>query len=101
MAAAEALGLDLRPPGGESPRQVQDRLKPWLAERSSCGRDTIAVTHKGVIRALYALACGWDMTGPPPDKLRDLNCHLFRLEPAGVLRIDRLNIPLEIGRAHV
>src|SRR3546814_19659201 len=76
MAAAEALGLDLRPPGGESPRQVQDRLKPWLAERSSCGRDTIAVTHKGVIRALYALACGWDMTGPPPDKLRDLNCPL-------------------------
>lgn len=94
MAAAEASGLDLQPPGGESPRAVQDRLRPWLAERAAAGRDAIAVTHKGVIRALYALATGWDMTGPPPAKLRDGTCSLFRLDPDGTPSVQRLNIPL-------
>jgi probable phosphoglycerate mutase len=32
MAAAEAAGVDLRPPGGESPREVQARIRPMLAE---------------------------------------------------------------------
>ena len=31
MAALEARGLDFRPPGGESPRDVQARLASWLA----------------------------------------------------------------------
>lgn len=94
MAEAEARGLDLRPPGGESPRDVQSRLLPWLEERARCGRPTLAVTHKGVLRALYALATGWDMTGPPPTKLIGAACHLFRLEPSGALRVTRLNLPL-------
>jgi probable phosphoglycerate mutase len=53
MTQNEAAGLDFRPPGGESPRDVQERLKPYLA---SLAGPTIAVTHKGVLRALYALA---------------------------------------------
>ena len=56
MAENEARGLDFRPPGGESPRDVQARLRPLLAELE---RPTIFVTHKGVLRALYALATGW------------------------------------------
>ena len=32
LAANEARGLDFRPPGGESPRDVQARLAPLLAE---------------------------------------------------------------------
>ena len=31
MIENEARGLDFRPPGGESPRDVQERLKPLLA----------------------------------------------------------------------
>ena len=66
FAAAEALGLDLLPPGGESPRMVQRRLAGWLA---TLDRPTLAVTHKGVIRALLAMAHDWPMLGRAPAKL--------------------------------
>jgi len=65
FAAAEAAGLDMQPPHGESPRQVAARLSPWL-ER--LGKDSVAVTHKGVLRALVHLATGWDFTGRIPIK---------------------------------
>ncbi len=91
----EALGLDFRPDGGESPRQVQDRLRPWLVETAGDGRPTIAVTHNGVIRAALALATGWDMTGPPPQKPGSAAAHLFRLDGDGAIHVDRLNIGLE------
>ncbi len=94
MAASEARGLDFQPPGGESPRQVQDRLRPLLARLAASGRPTVAVTHKGVIRALHALASGWDMTGPAPEKLRDGCAQRFLLGPDGAPETDRLNIPL-------
>ncbi len=94
MAAEEARGLDFRPPGGESPREVQDRLMPLLAALAAAGRPAAAVTHKGVIRAVYARATGWDMTGRPPEKLRDACAHRFVLDSGGAPRPDRLNIPL-------
>ncbi|MEM1201581.1 MAG: histidine phosphatase family protein [Pseudomonadota bacterium] len=91
MAAQEARGLDLMPPGGESPRQVQERVLPWLQRLTE---DTGVVTHKGVIRALYALATGWDMTGKPEHKLNWRAVHLFTFED-GTLQIDKLNLDLE------
>jgi broad specificity phosphatase PhoE len=95
MAAAEAKGLDFRPPGGESPRDVQGRIRPLLAEIAATGRDTAAVTHKGVIRAVLALATGWDMLGKPPHRLSWCAAHLFRLDASGQPSVERLNIPLE------
>lgn len=65
FAAEAARGLDLTPPGGESPRQVAARLLPWLA---ALGEDSVAVTHKGVLRALLHLATGWDFQGKAPAK---------------------------------
>ncbi len=94
MAAEESRGLDFRPPGGESPREVQDRLMPLLAELAAAGRPAAAVTHKGVIRAVYARATGWDMTGAPPEKLLDACAHRFVLDGGGAPRPDHLNIPL-------
>jgi broad specificity phosphatase PhoE len=95
MGAEEAKGLDFRPPGGESPRDVQTRLEPLFAELAASGRDTAAITHKGVIRAALALATGWDMLGKPPHRLSWSAAHLFRLETGGRLQVERLNIPLE------
>ena len=92
MAENEARGLDFRPPGGESPRDVQARLRPLLARLD--GR-TIFVTHKGVLRALYALATGWTMTGKPPQKLLDGRAHAFAVAPDGTPSVAELNIPLE------
>src|ERR1700688_248036 len=66
LAANEARGLDFRPPGGESPRDVQQRLAPWLARIAAGGRSTAAVTHKGVIRAVIGFADGLGLLGTPP-----------------------------------
>ncbi len=92
MAAREARGLDFRPPGGETPREVRARLRPLLERLEAAGRATIAVTHKGVIRALYTLASGWDMTGRPPEKLRNACAHRFQLGPGGAPDAAQLNL---------
>jgi broad specificity phosphatase PhoE len=95
MAAEEARGLDFRPPGGESPRDVQERVKPLLAEIAASGRDTAAITHKGVIRAVLALATGWDMLGKPPHRLSWSAAHRFSLDASGRPSVEALNIPME------
>ena len=92
MIANEAKGLDFCPPGGESPRDVQRRLCSLLAELS---RPTIFVTHKGVLRALYALATGWTMAEKSPHKLLDGRAHAFEVAADGTPRVVELNIPLQ------
>jgi probable phosphoglycerate mutase len=92
MAENEARGLDFRPPGGESPRDVQTRLTPLLGELTG---PTIFVTHKGVLRALYALAAGWDMGSKAPHRLAEGCAHAFQVGPGGSVAIERLNISLE------
>jgi probable phosphoglycerate mutase len=94
MAAWEAEGLDFKAPRGESPRDVQARMAPFLVEIAGARRDTVAVTHRGVIRAIYAMAVGWDMKVKPADKILDGCVHLFALELDGTPRVERLNIPL-------
>jgi probable phosphoglycerate mutase len=60
MAVNESRGLDMRPPAGESPREVRERVHRWVISLSP--QDYIgAITHKGVIRAAISLATGWDM----------------------------------------
>jgi len=93
MTTLEAKGLDFRPPGGESPRDVQQRLQGLLEERRRFARPTVAVCHKGIIRALYALAANWDMTGKPPHKLQANCAHLLRITSDG-LEIAHLNLSL-------
>jgi broad specificity phosphatase PhoE len=93
MTRNEARGLDFRPLGGESPRDVQDRLRPLLSSLSGL---TIAITHKGVLRALYALAAGWSMQEKPADKLLDSHAHSFAVATDGTVAVEQLNIPLGV-----
>ncbi len=93
-ADVEARGLDFSTPGGESPRQVQMRLAPFLGARAGASVPAIVVTHKGVIRALYAQATSWPMLGKPPDRLDWSAAHLFRLAGDGMPSVERLNVPL-------
>jgi len=88
MRENEARGLDFRPAGGESPREVLVRVGEWLREISE---PTLAITHRGVIRAVLVAATGWDMRGKPPAKLDWNACHLFQVED-GKARVDRLNV---------
>jgi probable phosphoglycerate mutase len=94
FADTEGQGLDFRPLGGESPRDVQDRLRPWLARLAADPAPAIAVAHRGVIRALYALATGWDMKRRAPLARPHAFAHLYDLAPSGVLTVGELNIPL-------
>ncbi len=95
MRDNESRGLDFRPPGGESPRQVQSRLRPWLRRIASSERDSAAVVHKGIIRCIYALASGWDMRGESPVDFAWDAIHQFELTPDGKLLDSYRVIPLE------
>ena len=119
VARDEARGPDFRPPGGESPHEVQARIIDW-ARSAAIGPPTgaarnhpgpaggvvrsavpspphvVAVTHKGVIKALLGLAHGWDLTGKSPVRLDWTRAHRFRFDPAtGAFTLDEPNIRLE------
>lgn len=96
LAARERQGLDFRPDGGESPRELRARMIDWLAEVAG-GVSVVAVTHKGVIRMALAMATGWDLVSRAPHRLHWDRAHLFDVSPIAELRIHRLNLPLETG----
>ena len=95
FAAAERLGLDFHPPGGESPRMAMRRIAGWAGEIAIQGEPVVAVSHKATIRALLALATGWDMTGRSPLKL-DWRClHFFAAHRDGKVTLERPNVAME------
>jgi probable phosphoglycerate mutase len=94
--ANSARGLDFRPPGGESPRIVQQRVVEWLARKTAHPGPSIAVTHQGVIRSVLALATGWDMTGKPPVRLADDVVHLIEFRDGRIHGLE-WNLPLVAG----
>jgi len=91
----EARGLDFLPPGGESPRMVQDRLKPFLAEVAAGRQPTVAVSHRGVLRALVALATGWDFMGKSPVKGVHGTYNLLHIAADGRPSVKALDVPLD------
>ena len=119
VARNEAGGPDFRPPGGESPREVQARIVDWARSaaagpspgtvrnhRSPAGSvarsparpssHVVAITHKGVVKALLGLACGWDLTGKSPVRLDWTRAHRFRFDPASAaFTLAEPNIRLE------
>ena len=95
FTANAARGLDFRPPGGESPRDVVSRVARWLDGIAARERPLVAVTHNGVLRALLVLAMDWDMRGKPPVKLRAATLHRFNLAPGPRLVLDACNVPLD------
>lgn len=95
MAANEARGVDFYPEGGETPRQVQERLTSWLAEVGKAGEPTLAISHHGVLRALYSLATGWNMVDALPEKFSWGAMHCFSVSTDGSVSVDRINVSLE------
>jgi probable phosphoglycerate mutase len=90
----EMTGRDFAPPGGESPAAVQARLQPWLTRVGAGKRPTIAIAHKGIIRAVLGLATGWDFTGKPPVRMDWRSGQLFEVDAAGRPALARVNVPL-------
>lgn len=95
LAGPGRTGRDFRPPGGESPRDMQARLQNLFGELASRGGGFVGVTHKGVIRAALGLALDWDMEAKPPVKLHWRAAHLFDLGLGGRIALRAANLPLE------
>lgn len=89
----EERGLDLEPPKGETPRQVQTRLLAWLSQLPP-GRYG-AICHKGVMRALLAEALDWPMLGKCPVKIDWQALQHFRWSSETGLELYQANIMLE------
>jgi probable phosphoglycerate mutase len=70
-------GWDYRPPNGESPAEVADRLAPWLAELR---QDALSVCHIGIMRVILARAWGWDFEGPAPFKIKRNRLYVIDME---------------------
>lgn len=90
----EHWGWDFRPPGGESPADVRERLMGWLKEQQSplppggereVQYTHLIVTHIGVIRVALALAWGWDFRGPPPVPVKRDRLYAMTLADDGTL----------------
>jgi probable phosphoglycerate mutase len=95
LRANEDRGLDFRPAGGESPREVRQRVLQWMMAACDAASAVVAVTHKGVIRAALSCAEAWDMTGPPP-LILDWTCaHVFVMDGPERLELYRANVPLQ------
>jgi 2,3-bisphosphoglycerate-dependent phosphoglycerate mutase len=90
-----AKGLDLRPDGGETPREVRTRVAAWIDEVARRGRPAGAVAHQGIIRAALSLATGWEMIGKPPARMDWASVHVFAVGEDGALAVERLNVSLE------
>jgi len=91
MILNEAKGVHMRPPGGESPYDVQQRVYPLLKKLN---RPTIAVTHKGVIRAVKSLAYNWDMKDKSPVTFQWNCAHLFMVDENGLPHASHVNIDM-------
>ncbi|MBS40823.1 MAG: hypothetical protein CMM83_03745 [Rhodospirillales bacterium] len=87
-------GIDLRPDGGETPREVRNRVHKWIKIIAKNKRPTGAVSHQGIIRAAISLATGWNMINPAPEELEWDAVQLFRVDLNGNVKIDQLNISL-------
>ena len=98
MTEVEARGLDFSAPGGESPRDLQERLAPWLRKIAAEKGTVISVCHKGVVRALFARAVGWDMLGRPPVKFDWSALQEFHLDADGRPSLERSNVSLIAGK---
>ena len=92
-----ARGLDMHPHGGETPRDLRERVASWLDRVRLAGRPAGAVCHQGVIRALLSLATGWDMVAKPPVELAWSAAQIFALADDGAVALDRANVMLDAG----
>ena len=89
-------GLKFRPPGGESTGQLHARVRSFLEDVATNPQNAVAVTHMGVLRAVYVLATGWDMSTPMPDELDLTAALVLTLDAGGRPAIAELNAPLKV-----
>ncbi len=86
---------DHRPENGESRRDMLGRIGDFLGDIAHREGPVVVVTHRGVIRTVYGIATGWDLTGETPDEMSRRRGQGFRALADGGAEIVRLNISLK------
>ncbi len=76
-------GWHHRPPGGESPWEVWQRVRPALAEIAAGATPTLLVAHRALMRVILARAWGWDYDRPEPFRIKRERIYPFTLLPDG------------------
>lgn len=84
-------GLDYTERGGETLRQVQQRIVEWAL---SLKRDSFAVSHKGVIMTLFAHCLDWDIHSKRPEKYDSQKILLFEIKGNKISLVEK-NIEFE------
>ncbi|MGE0633346.1 MAG: histidine phosphatase family protein [Pseudobdellovibrionaceae bacterium] len=91
-------GTQFKPHGGESIYDLQKRIAPWLLERASLGKPTLAVCHKGIIMAMMGLALKWEMWEPSPQKVDYQTLQWLQINDKGELSVKQLNVAYEMRK---
>lgn len=94
----EEWGWHRRPPGGESPWEVWQRLRSALADIAAAGRPAVIVTHRAAMRVILARAWGWDYDRPEPFRIRRARLHPLTLGADGAPGAPEEPVPLVAHR---
>ena len=87
----EEWGWDFQPPGGETPRQVWQRIEPWVATLSG---SSVVISHIGIMRVLLARATGWNFCGAAPFRVKRDRLYRIDLHDDGSLEFDHQPVRL-------
>ena len=78
----EDWGWAYRPPNGETPQEVWNRIEPWL---TGLDHESVLVCHIGIMRVLLAKAFNWPFQGEAPFRVKRNRLFVLSLEN-GLLR---------------
>ncbi len=78
----ETWGPDFRPPNGETPAEMTARLLVALRDVAETG-PSLLVVHRGVMRAILAVATGWAWRGPETFRIKRAAVHPVMLSEDG------------------
>ena len=81
----EQWGWGFQPPGGETPKEVWERVGPWLAALHG---PAVAVTHIGVMRVVLARATGWNVDAAAPFRIKRDRLYRIDVHDDGSLSFD-------------
>ena len=79
----ENWGWHRRPPGGESPWDVWERVQPALAGIAADPAPALLVVHRALMRVILARAWDWNYDRPEPFKIKRERIYPLTLLPDG------------------
>ena len=79
----EQWGWHRRPPDGESPWDVWERVRPVLAEIAFNASPALLIVHRALARVVLARAWGWNYRSPKPFEIEREALYPLTLLPDG------------------